>query len=552
MVSRDDPQKTVPLSWFGKTLWKFTPVFLELVFLAFCIRLLGLVEPFILQVIIDRILPFERQATLVVIVAVFVAVSLFHVGFSIISALLNIQAANMATREMGGRIFEHLFRLPFSYFRSWRVGETITRVGETDTIRGFLVGTTTGVILDLTFVVIYLAVLFTLSAKLTLIVIISLPIQALVYFGFGPVLRRRLRRQFDAGARHQTRMVESISGIAAVKALSSENKMLDGLDETLNARLEAVYQVGKINIASSNITYAVGQALTIAIIYFGALQVFAGELTLGQLIAFHLIAEKVAGPLRNFSGLWEQWQNIKISRARLGDIVLTETEAFGAKPLLPPDAVPELTFKDVTFAYPDGKAILKNFNFRAAPNTVTLVIGPSGIGKSTFGRLAAGIDQPASGQVLLGGNDISGYEPHNVRSTIAYVPQEPYLFSGSLRDNLLLGVDSATDENIQNALRTAAADRMIDQLPHGLETDVGERGSALSGGQRQRVAMARSLLRKPKVIILDEPSSALDAKAQQQMVSEIEKLSNNTTVIVITHRPDVFNADQVVDLEALL
>lgn len=542
----------VPFSWFGKTLWKFTPLYAELVFLAICTRLLGLFEPFILQVIIDRILPFEREATLIVVMAVFAAVSLFHIGFNILSSLLGMLTANQVTRELGGRIFEHLFKLPYSHFRQWPIGETIARVSETDTIRSFLVGTTTGVFLDVLFVTIYLGVLFALSPLLTAIVVISLPVQAFVYFVFGPFLRKRLRAQFDAGAKHQARMVENIGGIAAVKALSAEDKMLGDLDETLHANLQAGLQVGKLNIASGNIVYAVSQTLTIFIIFIGARQVFAGELTLGQLIAFHLIAEKIAAPLSNFSGLWEDWQNIKISRQRLGDILSVDMEQFGTLPKLPVDTTPELRFETVSFEYQAALPILEEFTFRAEPNSLSLVIGPSGIGKSTFGRLAAGIETPGRGIVTLGGQDIALHEPHDVRTKIAYVPQEPYLFSGTVRENLTLGAEETSEEQLATALRVAAADQMVAQLPMKLDTQVGERGASLSGGQRQRIAMARSLLNNPKVLILDEPTSALDNAAQSRMVAEIENLRKRMTIIVITHRPEIFtNPDQIVDFEAL-
>ena len=547
-----DP-KQVPFSWFGKTLWKFTPLYVELTFLAICIRLLGLVEPFILQVIIDRVLPFEREATLIVVMAIFAAVTVFNIGFNILSSLLGMLTANRVTRELGGRIFEHLFKLPYSHFRKWPVGEMMARVGETDTIRAFLVGTTTGVFLDLMFVTIYLSVLYALSPMLTAIVLLSLPVQALVYFGFGPFLRRRLRVQFDAGAKHQSRMVENISGMAAVKALSAEEKMLDSLDETLHASLQAAYQVGKLNIASSNIVYAVNQSLTILIIFVGAQQVFSGDLTLGQLIAFHLIAEKVAGPVSGFASLWEAWQNIKISRQRLGDILTVDMEPFDNLPLLDKKLAGELRFKEVSFEYDGEISILENFSITIAPNSLTLVVGPSGIGKSTFGRLASGIERPSSGSILLGGTDIAMHEPHDVRTKIAYVPQEPYLFSGTIRENLKLSADKASEASIWGALKVAAAKTMVEKLPNGLDTNVGERGAALSGGQRQRIAVARTLLHHPKVLILDEPTSALDSAAQSEMVKEIEALRNKMTVIVITHRPDVFaGPDQVIDFETML
>jgi subfamily B ATP-binding cassette protein HlyB/CyaB len=298
--------------------------------------------------------------------------------------------------------------------------------------------------------------------------------------------------------------------------------------------------------------FILDRAITISILFFGAQLVFSGQMTLGELIAFHLIAEKISGPIENFSGLWESWQNIRVARQRLGDVVNSPTEPFDALPKLPAHLQGRLQFRSVDFAYHPTAPVLKNFDFVAEPNTLTLIVGPSGIGKSTFGRLASGIDVPDQGEVTIDGENIAGFEPHDVRTKITYVPQEPYLFSGTLRENLTLGDETATEKMIERALRISAADRLIEQLPLGLDTHVGERGSALSGGQRQRIAIARALVRNPRVIILDEPTSALDAAAQHRMAAELEALTSEATLIIITHNPGVFSgADQVVDFEAM-
>ncbi len=548
-MPQNKQQKEVPFSWFGKTLWKFTPIFAELLFVAFCMRLLGLVEPFVFQTLIDRILPFHREASLTVIVAVIAFVAFLQMGFTILSSLLRLSAGNVISGEFGARIYEHLFKLPVDHFSKFAVGENIARLREVRTIRSFIVGTSSGLFLDLIFVFVYLFVLYQLSPKLTTILLIALPIQFAIYLAFGPFLRRRLRVQFDKGAKHQSRMVESITGIHTVKALSAEASIIERLKETLGESLAASYRVGTLKIASGQIMGMFGSFMSVIIIYTGASLVFTGALTLGQLIAFHLLSGKVTGPIANFSGLWEQWQQIRISRQRLGDILVTEMEPFDQLPLMNNSVEALLEFENIGFAYAKGVPVLKHFNLKLEPQTLNLVVGASGIGKSTFGRLASGLEKPLQGKIKLGGKDIAGYEPHDIRLKIAYVPQESFLFSGTIRENITLGT-TATDNEILACLKAAAFGHFLEDFPQGLDTDVGERGSRLSGGQRQRVSIARSLLRKPKVLILDEPTSALDDKSQQLLVESIEKLIESTTVVVITHRPQSYsNSARVIDFE---
>ncbi len=543
------PGQGVPLSWFSTTLRKHSLLYAELTFLAICVRLIGLLEPFVFQVVIDRILPFQREASLIVVIVVLIGANLFSLGFNLLAAFLGVSVANRLTSELGRRLFDHLFRLPLRHFRRWPVGETLSRIGETDTIRGFLIGVTTGASLDLLFIGVYFMVLLSISGKLTMVVAFAVPLQALLYMCFGPVLRKRLRAQFDAGSHHQARMVENLSGMTAVKALTAEGAMLSRLSETLAQTLNASRRVYTMNAVSGQLIGLCEKGIFIGVIYIGAQQVFAGELTLGQLIAFQLIAEKIAAPIAGFSKLWQDWQNLRISRQRLGDILNSEQEKFGSGSVFPDDIEPRLAFQGVSFGYgPDEPPVISGLDLSLEPRTCTLVVGPSGIGKSTFGRLAAGLEEPQSGIITVGGQDLAAFEPESLRSRVVYVPQEPYLFSGTLRENLLLRTSDASDAEILDALRISAAGELVFRLAQGLDTEVGERGSALSGGQKQRVAIARAILQKPAILILDEPTSALDEAAQHRLVSELMQLRKQVTVIVITHRPDVFaGADRVID-----
>lgn len=292
----------------------------------------------------------------------------------------------------------------------------------------------------------------------------------------------------------------------------------------------------------------VKRGVTIAVVLVGARLVFSGELTLGQLIAFHMLVDRVVGPITNFSKLWEAWQNINVSRQRLGDIVLRETEPFDRNPDLPETVDNRLEFIDVGFQYSRDKVIFDKLNLTIQPDSMTLITGPSGVGKSTFGKLAVGIEVPDAGEIRVGDHNISQFDPHSVRNRVVYVPQEPYLFSGSLRQNLATGKE-VTEDEMMRALEIAAAQGLRTELPGGLDAQVGERGAALSGGQRQRIALARAILKTPGILILDEPTNGLDEAAQQQFASNLAKLKERMTILVITHRPGIYgDVDQIVEL----
>lgn len=540
-------RKEVKISWFLETLLKYKALCLKLVFLAFCMRLLGVIEPFLFQVIIDRILPFQRESSLIVVAVVFVATSIFQGAFSVVSAILGIVTGNRVTKEFADRIYSHLFHLPFAYFRAWPVGETISRLSETDTIRAFIVGAAAGVLLDVVFTFLYLAILFSLSAQLTLILLVGLPLQALVYFGFGPFLRERLRDEFDTGAKMQTHVVESVSGAQTLKALAIEDRACEKISEALELNMASSVRVQMLRLVSDQILFVVERAVTIGIVIYGAGLVFSSNLSLGELIAFHLIASKVSAPLSNSATLWESWQNIRVSRQRLADILCVESERAAVLPDLVVSKIDTLVLSSVSFTY-DGEAdaLFSNISLQAERGQVSLVVGPSGSGKSTLARIAAGLEKTDSGTVEVGGHNIQLYNPDSVRRHICYVPQDPVLFSGSIRQNLQAVAPSFSSAEYYDALEMASMLGQVSSFALGIDQQVGERGLALSGGQRQRVALARSLLKRPKVLILDEPLSALDEHNRLALASNLRELAKSIVLIIITHQKEDFPGAKIV------
>lgn len=540
-------RKEVKISWFLETLLKYKALYLELVFLAFCMRLLGVIEPFLFQVIIDRILPFQRESSLIVVAVVFVATSIFQGAFSVVSAILGILTGNRVTKEFADRIYSHLFHLPFAYFRAWPVGETISRLSETDTIRAFIVGAAAGVLLDVVFTFLYLAILFSLSAQLTLILLVGLPLQALVYFGFGPFLRERLRDEFDTGAKMQTHVVESVSGAQTLKALAIEDRACEKISEALELNMASSVRVQMLRLVSDQILFVVERAVTIGIVIYGAGLVFSSNLSLGELIAFHLIASKVSAPLSNFATLWESWQNIRVSRQRLADILCVESERAAVLPDLAVSKIDTLVLSSVSFTY-DGEAdaLFSNISLQAERGQVSLVVGPSGSGKSTLARIAAGLEKTDFGTVEVGGHNIQLYNPDSVRRHICYVPQDPVLFSGSIRQNLQAVAPAFSSAEYYDALEMASMLGQVNSFALGIDQQVGERGLALSGGQRQRVALARSLLKRPKVLILDEPLSALDEHNRLVLAANLRELAKSIVLIIITHQKEDFPDAKIV------
>jgi ATP-binding cassette, subfamily B, bacterial HlyB/CyaB len=534
-------------SWFIPAVIKYRKLLGEVLVISLVLQLFGLVTPLFFQVVMDKVLVHHTMTTLTVITVGLGVITLFNI---ILSGLRTFTFAHTTSRidvELGARLFRHVLGLPLAYFEARRVGDTIARVRELENIRNFLTGQTLTSVLDLLFTVVFLAVMWMYSGWLTLIVMLSLPLYAAWSIAITPALRRRLNEKFARGADNQSFLVETVSGIGTVKAMAVEPRMTRTWDTQLAGYVHASFRVTSLaNIGQQGIQL-VQKAVSIAILYFGATQVIAGDLSVGQLIAFNMLAGQVATPILRLAQLWQDFQQVGISVDRLGDILNSRTEPAASQASMP-DIAGRIVFERIGFRYrPDTAEVLSDLELAIAPGEVVGIVGRSGSGKSTLTKLVQRLYVPERGRVLVDGTDLALADPAWLRRQLGVVLQENFLFNRSVRENIALVDPGMGMDRVIAAAKLAGAHEFILELPNGYDTVVGEHGASLSGGQRQRVAIARALVTDPRILILDEATSALDYESERAIMGNMREICAGRTVLIIAHRlSTVRSADRIV------
>ncbi|PHV11943.1 hypothetical protein CSQ89_08450 [Chitinimonas sp. BJB300] len=406
-------------------------------------------------------------------------------------------------------------------------------------------------LMDLLFSVVFIAVMFYYSGWLTLIVLLSLPCYALLSFMITPVLRARLDQKFARGAENQSFLVEAINGVETIKAMAVEPRVIERWDNQLAAYVAASFKVGQLGNIASQVVSMIGKIVTVATLWLGAKLVIEGDLTVGQLIAFNMLAGRVAGPIMRLAQLWQDFQQTGISMQRLGDILNTRTEVTQGSRAALPAIEGAIEFDQVGFRYrPDGPEILRGISLQIKPGEVIGIVGRSGSGKSTLTKLVQRLYVPERGRVLVDGVDLALADPVWLRRQVGVVLQENLLFNRSLRDNIALADPGMPMEAVIHTAKLAGAHDFIVELPEGYDTMVGEHGTGLSGGQRQRVAIARALATNPRILILDEATSALDYESERIIRDNMAAISQGRTVIIIAHRlSTVRMADRIIAVD---
>jgi len=523
-------------TWFIPAIVKYRRLLLEVLLVSFVIQFFALITPLFFQVVMDKVLVHRGFTTLDVIAVGLTVVILFEVTLTALRSYVFAHTTSRIDVELGARLFRHLLNLPLAYFQARRVGDSVARVRELENIRAFLTGNAITLVLDLLFSVVFIAVMYTYSKSLTLIVVLSLPCYVILSLSFTPLLRARLHEKFNRGAENQAFLVETISGIDTVKAMAVEPHWTRKWDNQLAAYVSSSFRTSTVSTFANSGVTLISKLVTVATMYMGAKLVIDGKLTVGQLIAFNMLAGQVAQPVMRLGQLWTDFQQTGISVQRLGDILNTRTEVAGNKSALPPLAG-RITLEEVTFRYrPDGPEVLKNIGLDISAGEVIGIVGRSGSGKSTLAKLVQRLYTPERGRVLADGIDLALADASSLRRQIGVVLQENVLFSRSIRDNIALADPGAPLESVIQAAKLSGAHEFILELSEGYDTMVGEHGSTLSGGQRQRIAIARALMTSPRVLVFDEATSALDYESERIIQDNMKAICKGRTVIIIAHR----------------
>lgn len=535
--SLTDPNQPFGLRWFIPEILKQKVAFRDIAITAIAMHFLALASPVFFQLVIDKVLVHQSSSTLWVLAVGIVIATVFDAMFGYLRQFLTLAATNKIDMRLTRRTFGHLLSLPIDYFETTTAGVVVQHMHQVEGIRNFLTGRLFFSVLDVASLLIFVPILFTYSVKLAMIVLAFTVMIGAVLVAMLPTYKRRLDALYNAAGKRQSILVETIYGMRTVKALAIEPTQRRNWDQISAETITMLFRLGKFSLAGNSITDLLGKLLPITIIVIGAQDVFDQTLTVGALIAFQMISGRVSGPLISIVGLVNEYQQTALSVRMVSKIMNHPPEGRVGAGGLRPQLAGEIKFEEVTFRYPGASvAALDRATFTIPAGAVVGIVGRSGSGKTTLTRLIQGLYGVQEGIVRFDGIDARELELPHLRRQTGVVLQENFLFRGSVRENIAMAKSDASFEEIVAAAQASGADEFIERLPQGYDTLLEENAANLSGGQKQRLSIARALLTKPKILILDEAASALDPESESIFIRNLSRIAVGRTVVMISHR----------------
>jgi len=551
---KETQETTTPFWQFFELAKPHGLVLLEVFIASVLLQIFGLITPLFTQLLLDRVVVQRSNLTLTAIGLGLLIFSLFRVAMTGLRQYLLDHTANRVDLALIVGFISHTFRLPLNYFESRYVGDIISRVQENRKIQRFLTGEALSIVLDLLTVFIYVGLMFWYSWKMALLVLVIVPPFALLALIATPFLQRVSREIFGAHNEETGYLIQSLTGIRTIKSMAVEMSVRWHWEELFGKSIKKTFSGQVIGNTLQIFSSTIEAVVSTGLLWFGAWLVIQNELTIGQLVAFNMLLGNVINPFQRLIVLWNELQEVLIAVERINDVIDAEPEEdlqSSTRQSLPP-IHGYIQFDKVTFRYHPESDVntLENVSFQVQPGQMIALVGRSGSGKTTISKLILGLYPPTEGKILIDSYDVTSLSLRSLRQQIGVVDQDTFLFGGTIRENISVGHPEATLEEIIEAAQQAGAHQFIKELPMGYETQIGEGGGMLSGGQRQRLAIARALLGNPRLLILDEATSSLDAESERIIQTNLSTILQDRTTLVIAHRlSTVRNADKILVLD---
>lgn len=542
---------------FGRFLPLLRPyrtLLFEIFLASLVLQLFGLATPIFTQVIVDKVLVQKSTSMLNVLLIGMLMIAVFQTATTALRYYLLVHTTRRIDMQMVVNFYRHVLSLPMRYFEERKVGDILKRFNENARIRDFLTGRALSVVLDCLMVFVYLGLMFYYNVKLTLLALAFLPGYVILTIVVTPIFKRQYREAFEKSAEADSQMVESVTGVGTVKATAAERRVRWKLEGLIVQSLNVQFRSALSGMATISIGNMIQTLNVVFLFWYGARLVINGELSVGQLVAFNVLVVSLTRPILSLVDLWREFQEINIALERLNDVFDAKPEEDPTKQALinMPRIRGHIKFDNVTFRYPTrgDKNALQNINLEILPGQTIALVGRSGSGKTTFANMLLRLHQPNEGRIFIDGYDLRQVAINSLRSQVGVVPQDVFLFSGTIRENIAFGDPDAPLEQVVGAAMLAGAHEFVSELPLGYETKIGERGQSLSGGQKQRIAIARALFKKPRILIFDEATSALDTESERAIQQNLDQILKDRTTLIIAHRlSTVRNADVIVVMD---
>lgn len=513
---------------------------------------LGILGAFYFKELLDNVLPNGLKKTLMTLSIGVILLNVFKVLLNAFRSHLLLYLSQKLDIALLLGYYRHVLELPMNFFGTRKVGEIISRFNDAGKVRDAISGATLTIMIDTVMALAGAIILYMQNSKMFGITLIIVVLYIAIVLGFNKWYERLNRKQMEDNASLTSYMVESLNGIQTIKAYNAERKANRETEIKFVKLLKSVFNLAWVSNLQGSLKVFVELVGGIVILWVGGVSVINGEMTIGALIVFNSLLAYFLDPVKNLINLQPEMQTAIVAADRLGEILDLEAEKseLEYKKMSPSSLAGDIEIKNLDFRYGTRRLVLEDINITIKKGQKVAFVGESGSGKTTLSKLLLNLYASEKGEIIINGNNIRDIQLECLREKIAYIPQETFLFSGTIFENLTLGMDDATLDDIIDASKMAQAHDFINELPLRYETLLEENGANLSGGQRQRLAIARAMLKKPDILILDEATSNLDSITERALDRTINEFSKDMTTIFIAHRlSTIKNCDVIFVME---